>query len=232
MRPNEGGLSAAPNAPGSKGGNFQARSIAYTQAASTAAFGRFLHRPFLADCTHSALDQKAAVETTKTVRRRRRGRGPGARVGPDWGPPGSAARQSPGRDDHPHPAARARPLGPSFGSAAAAGAGCGRGWSGGPGASPGPGFWPRGPARSGGCRARRGGRRKAVKVVKAVPWAAPPSSPPLPPLPGRRRGDSRPAGAWPGAALTAFTTFFGARGEIVGPVRFVSQNQGRGACVF
>ena len=45
-------------------------------------------------------------------------------------------------------------------------------------------------------------------------------------------GGPRPAGAWPGAAVTAFTTFFRARGEIVGPVRFVSQTQGRGAFVF
>ena len=35
-----------------KGGNSQARWIAYTQATSMTAVGRFFHRRLLADCTH------------------------------------------------------------------------------------------------------------------------------------------------------------------------------------
>lgn len=51
----------------------------------------------------------------RRVRRLRPCGGGGARVGPDWGPRGCEAGRSPGRDDRPHPAARARPLGPGFG---------------------------------------------------------------------------------------------------------------------
>jgi hypothetical protein len=101
-----------------------------------------------------------------------------------------------------------------------------------------------------------------VKVVKAVSRARPPASPPSPPFfrglgeivgrvvanPGATfaafatftafaratAGDTRPAGAWPGAAFTAFTAFFGRGPENLvafprGPAR---QRGERGACLL